>query len=256
MQKKCWEKDSLLTFMESNMDIDFKDIQIDYYEVLRYLGYNGQHIGKNLKNIIYESINLTKDKINPRYILRVYPIERRIKVEGICSKKYLVELKGTNMILDSKDIYNLLEGCSECIVMAATLGVNIEREIKKYSYVDLTKGIVIDSCATTAIEGVCNLIENTYRRSLTKHGKYLTTRYSPGYGDLSIESNREFINLLSSQNKIGLTITASNIMIPRKSVIAIAGISETNKSNNKKSCLSCNNYNHCKYRKEDEGCEN
>lgn len=238
------------------MDVDFRNIQINYEEVLRYLGYKGQDIDDNLKEIIDKCINLTKNRINPRYILRVYPIERRIKVEGIGSKKYLVDLKGTNITLDSKDIYNLLEECSECLVMASTLGLDIEREIKKYSYVDLTKGIVTDSCATTAIEEVCNIVENTYRRGLIENGKYLTTRYSPGYGDLSIETNRQLINLLDTQNKIGLTITESNIMIPRKSVIAILGISERTKLNRKKSCLSCNNYNRCKYRKEDEGCGN
>lgn len=238
------------------MDIDFRDIQVDYDEVLRYLEYNGQDIEDNLKDIIYECINLTKSKVNPRSILRVYPIEKRIELESIGNKKYLVELKGTNLIIDSKDIYYLLQGCSECIVIAATLGLNIERYIKKYSYTDLTKGIIIDSCATTAIEGFCDFIENTYRKYLTEDGKYLTSRYSPGYGDLSIEVNRQLINILGAQNKIGLTITESNIMIPRKSVVAIIGISGEDKLNNKKSCLRCNNYNLCKYRKEDEGCGN
>ena len=88
------------------------------------------------------------------------------------------------------------------------------------------------------------------------NGKYITNRYSPGYGDLPIEAIRQLINLLGAQNKIGLTITSNNIMIPRKSVIGVIGISELKILNNKKSCLSCNNYSHCKYRKEDECCGN
>lgn len=238
------------------MDIDIRNIQIDYDEVLRYLEYNGQDMDDNLKETIYECINLTRSKINPRYILRVCPIERIIKDEDIGDTKYLVKLTDTNIVLNSKDIYNMLKECSECIVMAATLGVNIEREIKKYSYTDLTKGIIIDSCATTAIEGFCDFIENTYRDDLIRDKRYITTRYSPGYGDLSIDTNRELINLLGAQNKIGLTITENNIMIPRKSVIAVMGISGANKIDKKKSCLSCNNYNYCKYRKKEPGCGN
>ncbi len=54
-------------------------IKINENEVLRYLEYKGQDINENLKNTIYKCIEATKEKINPRYILRVYPILREYK---------------------------------------------------------------------------------------------------------------------------------------------------------------------------------
>lgn len=238
------------------MNIDLKNLNINYDEVLRYLEYNGQNLSEGLKETINQCINITKNKINPRYILRVYPIERKITINTKGNEVFIVKIKGSNVELESKDIFNLLEGCSECALIATTLGVEIEREIRKNTYSDLTKGIIIDSCATTAIEEVCDCIENNIKEDLLKKGKYITSRYSPGYGDLPIEANAHIINLLGTQNRIGLTITENNIMIPRKSVIAIIGISEAKKINNKKSCLSCDKYHDCKYRKEVEDCGN
>lgn len=228
---------------------DFVDsISIDREEVLRYLEYKGQDIDNNLVEIIEECRNIAKDRINPRYTFRVYSIKQKYK--GI------IELEGTNLILESNDLYEILKDCNECILMAATLGINIEKDIKKYSCTELTKGIIIDSCATTAIEEVCDRVQNEIENNILKNGQYLTFRYSPGYGDLSIEKNTEILNILNGQKEIGLTITNSGIMIPRKSVIAIIGITDKKVEQDKTSCSTCKNKSKCKFKKGVNSCGN
>lgn len=228
---------------------DFVDsISIDREEVLRYLEYKGQDIDNNLIEIIEECRNITKDRINPRYTFRVYSIKQKYK--GI------IELEGTNLILESNDLYEILKDCNECILMAATLGINIEKDIKKYSCTELTKGIIIDSCATTAIEEVCDRVQNEIENNILKNGQYLTFRYSPGYGDISIEKNTEILTILNGQKEIGLTITNSGIMIPRKSVIAIIGITDKKVEQDKTSCSTCKNKSKCKFKKGVNSCGN
>lgn len=228
---------------------DFVDsISIDREEVLRYLEYKGQDIDNNLIEIIEECRNITKDRINPRYTFRVYSIKQKYK--GI------IELEGINLILESNDLYEVLKDCNECILMAATLGINIEKDIKKYSCTELTKGIIIDSCATTAIEEVCDKVQNEIENNILKNGQYLTFRYSPGYGDLLIEKNTEILTILNGQKEIGLTITNNGIMIPRKSVIAIIGISDKKVEQDKKSCSTCKNKSTCKFKKGVNSCGN
>ena len=228
---------------------DFVDsISIDREEVLRYLEYKGQDIDNNLIEIIEECRNIAKDRINPRYTFRVYSIKQKYK--GI------IELEGTNLILESNDLYEILKDCNECILMAATLGINIEKDIKKYSCTELTKGIIIDSCATTAIEEVCDIVQNEIENNILKNGQYLTFRYSPGYGDLSIEKNTEILTILNGQKEIGLTITNSGIMIPRKSVIAIIGITDKKVEQDKTSCSTCKNKSKCKFKKGVNSCGN
>ena len=101
------------------------------------------------------------------------------------------------------------------------------------------------------------VLQSNIEDELRKEGKYITNRYSPGYGDLPIDINEDIINLLNTSNKIGLTITKDKIMIPRKSVVAIIGISENKSTYKQKSCLECSNYNTCKYKKGDDkyGCK-
>lgn len=227
-------------------------IEIDKNEVLRYLEYNGQYIDEKLDHTIDECIKITKQKINPRYTLGVYSILKE-KIDD----SYQIKFKDSNVSIKSKDLYKLLGGCSQCILLSTTLGIDIEKQIKINSYSNLTKSIIIDACATTAIEEFCDILQSNIEDELRKEGKYITNRYSPGYGDLPIDINEDIINLLNTSNKIGLTITKDKIMIPRKSVVAIIGISENKSTYKQKSCLECSNYNTCKYKKGDDnyGCK-
>lgn len=227
-------------------------IEIDEREVLRYLQYKDQDIDDNLSDKIKHCIDITREIINPRFIFRKYKI-KKLKLSEVKSEVYL---EGANLTLQSEDIYNLLLECDECILMSATLGLEIEREIRKLTYTDLTKGIIIDACATTAIEEVCDIVQDNIAKKLLKEDKYITYRYSPGYGDLSIEKNVDINNLLNSQKEIGLTVTNSGIMIPRKSVVALIGVSRKGTTNTKKSCDNCSNRYNCDYNKEADGCGN
>lgn len=227
-------------------------IEIDEKEVLRYLQYKNQHIDNDLWYKINNCIDITKEIINPKFIFRKYVIR---KSDTSDSQKEIY-LQGTNINLQSNDIYDLLSDCDECILMCATLGLEIEREIRKLTYTNLTEGIIMDACATTAIEEVCDIVQAKIEKDLFKQNKYITYRYSPGYGDLDIGKNRDINNLLDSQREIGVTVTSNGIMIPRKSVVAIIGVSNKSIIRSKKSCENCNNKNNCDYRKGGDSCDN
>ena len=225
------------------------EISIEKAEVLRYLRYKGQEIESSFSEKIDLAIEQTRSIITPRAVYERYPLkffEDRIEVEG------------TNLVLKSKDISKLLRGCDECILFAATIGTKVEMETRKAEYVDLTKSIIMDSAATTFVERTCDYVQEIIEKEVEKSGKYITMRYSPGYGDLPLECGKE-MNILQSQNKIGLTTSSSGLMIPRKSVSAIIGIYDSSKDKDnkvkkgKKSCLECPNYNSCIYRRENGG---
>ena len=226
-------------------------LQIDKNEVLRYLQYKNQNLSDNIKEEIDKCINRTKEIINPRYICRTYSIEK----QDIYNNK-IVYLKDSNIKFESDDIYKLFDKCDECILISATLGLEIEKEIRKLTYTNLSKGLIVDACATTAIEEVCDIVLYNIEKELLKENKSITMRYSPGYGDLSIEKNIDIINVLNSQKEIGLTVTDSGIMIPRKSVVALIGVSKKGIKREKKSCDNCSNKHNCKYKKEAKICGN
>ena len=223
------------------------NVSLDKLEVLRYLGHNGQEIDSDLNLRINECIKETKNEIDTKYVYQIYDIKKDLNLNT-------VQFENTNLILKSKDVSELLKDCDKCVLMCATLGFNIEKNIRRYSYNNLTKGIIIDACATTSIEEVCDLVQDSISDKVAKEGKSLTMRYSPGYGDLDISANRDILNVLDAHRKIGVTVTNTGIMIPRKSVVALIGITNEKIGKVKRTCENCSNRFNCEYRRKADGC--
>ena len=91
-------------------------------------------------------------------------------------------------------------------------------------------------------------------KNALKDNLHITTRYSPGYGDFAIDNGAEILNVLDAYKKIGLSITENSIMLPRKSVTALIGLSKTLSSKKHSGCASCKNID-CEFRKDGGSCE-
>ena len=233
--------------MIGNQENIISSVTVEKSEVLRYLGYNGQEIDNDLNSKINQCIKETKNEIDTKYVYQIYDIKKDLNLNT-------VQFENTNLILKSKDISELLRDCDKCVLMCATLGFNIEKNIRRYSYNNLTKGIIIDACATTSIEEVCDLVQDSILDKVAKEEKSLTMRYSPGYGDLDISANRDILNVLDAHRKIGVTVTNTGIMIPRKSVVALIGITNEKIGKVKRTCENCSNRFNCEYRRKADGC--
>ena len=223
------------------------DIKISKKEVLRYLGYRNQILSHDMENLIDITIDEAYKLVKPRYVYRYFEILSK-------DINYL-ELKDTNVYMKGKDISVHLNGSKECYLMAVTLGVEIDKKIRYYEHSSLTKAMILDAGATTAVESACDIVCSIIKNDLKKVGLTITRRYSPGYGDFDINIQREILNLVDAEKLIGLTITRNNILIPRKSVTAVVGvIDEKLDYKTFEKCKSCPNYSKCAYRKESDRC--
>ncbi|MGL5574072.1 MAG: vitamin B12 dependent-methionine synthase activation domain-containing protein, partial [Sarcina sp.] len=209
-----------------------KNIIIDRDEVLRYLGYKGQEVDEALSNLLDESIKEVKEKVIPKILFETYEIER---------KNDVINIIGTKLKLIGKDIASCLENCDKVVLMAVTLGNEIEKMIRLTQRRDMTKTVILDSIATTYVEAVCDKIEDEIYEDCKKDGKSLSFRYSPGYGDLPLRVQGEFLDTLNARRLIGLNLTDTNLLIPRKSVTAILGIKNEESKRFKRTCENCLN---------------
>jgi len=219
------------------MEARLSDIPKD--EVLRYLGYRGQSIDDNLKMQIESCIKAVKDCAKARLTYRVLPVKDS-KIEGL-------DLQGN-------DIRKLLEGCHLAIAMAATLGPEAEALLRRTEVTNMADAVIMDSAQSSAIENVCDNFESDVRLEYRKQGLYLTDRYSPGYGDLPLTSQKTIAELLVAEKRIGLTVTENMIMIPRKSVTCIIGISDKPRTLVRRGCDSCSSKDKCSYRAQGSVC--
>ena len=225
--------------------LEIKDLQVDKSEVLRYLGHRGQEIDENIKKLVSECREEIKKTINPKWTYEYRNIN--ITNEG-------VEVEGTNLILYGNDIKDLLKECRKCALMAVTLGNEIERKTRFYERTNLTKALILDACANTIVEEICDKVEDEIKREAAKENMSITYRYSPGYGDLPIETQNSFLRTVNAEKIIGLTVSSSNILLPRKSVTAIIGLSDKKIEKKKRDCSTCNNRENCSFRREGEFC--
>lgn len=233
--------------LEYNM-INKKDIDlaIDKNEVLRYLGYGSKEADKITDGIIDECLEEMLEIARTNFVYNIYEIKKEEENIHFQNSKFKIE---------GRDIYKHLQDSQKCAIMAVTLGNEVDKRIRYYSKVDLTKSLIFDACATAGIEALCDRVESVIRKIAINNGCNATSRYSPGYGDLSIEIQPKILNLLDTQKHIGLTVTDSYILIPRKSVTALIGIGEDVKVE-KHSCKACRLHENCLFAKEGDSCGN
>ncbi|MGO5076138.1 methionine synthase [Clostridium sporogenes] len=225
--------------------MDNNNLNIDKNQILRYLGYRGQEISNEIHSLIEECIKEIKTLVSLRSTYKYSKVQINNQVNLID-----IDLK-----LEGKDIIRHLEKSNRCCVMAATLGSEVDRKILYYEKINMTKAVILDACATTAIEEYCDFIENEIKKEAVENELNINWRYSPGYGDLDISIQRNLLKSLDAEKIIGLTVSSHNILIPRKSVTAIIGIIPKEVIVKKKSCNQCNKFDSCKFRKIGEVCE-
>lgn len=215
-------------------------MRIDKKEALRYMGYRGQKIDHAMQGLLEACMEEVRSVSRENYTYEIFDIER--KPEGLY-------LKGTTLLLQGRDIGAHLEKSVKCAVMAVSLGLEIDKRLSFYSRTDLTRSLVFDACAAAAVEALCDEVQEGIEAEAGKLGLQITARFSPGYGDFSIDIQKELVRTLKTYEKFGLGVNESSIMIPRKSVTAVIGMQEENCGTREHKCISCTDEN-CTYRKD------
>ena len=213
-------------------------LKIDKKEVLRYLGYGTKSADDNINKIIDECIEILKNNAREDYIYEIFDasLEENVIIDD-------------GLTFLGNDIKKHLVNCEKVAILGATLGREVDVLLRRYAKNEASKAIILHACATALIEGVCDNAEGEIKKKASENGYYITTRYSPGYGDLPLEHQTQIINMLKCDKKIGLTVTENFLLVPSKSVTAIIGFTKQ-QPECKKGCKFCSNYSTCKFKKE------
>lgn len=120
-----------------------------------------------------------------------------------------------------------LQGCSHIILFGATLGLRLDRLIARYGRTAPAKTLLLQAIGAERIEALCDAFSRKIQADAAADKLGTTPRFSPGYGDLPLELQRDIFRTLNCAGNIGLTLTDSLMMSPSKSVTAIIGIGST-----------------------------
>lgn len=207
--------------------MDAELLQIPLREVLHFLGWRGTPVDAPLLAQIRDLCDLAVREVRPRMAERRFPLAP----DG--------SLAGTSMTPKGNDVRAMLAPCREAVLLAATLGAESERLLLRMQAKDAAQALLLDAVLSAAIEAVLDAREEALRGELAAQGRYLTDRFSPGYGDMPLAQTREICEVLGAQRAIGLTVSAGGVMIPRKSVTAILGISDVPVARRPAGCEGC-----------------
>ena len=91
---------------------------------------------------------------------------------------------------------------------------------------DMTRGVVLDAVASEMVDESLSWIMRYYATRLRRENRALTTRrFSAGYSDFELNNQAHFYRLLDME-RLDVELTPSCILLPEKSVTAVAGIIE------------------------------
>lgn len=206
---------------------------INEREVLHYMGCD--HMDDRTMTIVHKMMQVVMDASVPRVIWREFALENG-QPKQAC-------------ILPGNDIVSLLKESTSCIMFGATLGMEIDRLIKRYMLSDMGEAVILDACANAGIEAVCDAFCDQLEKEYAVKGRYLTDRFSCGYGDLPIHVQQDFVRILDTRKKIGLYVNESHTLMPCKSVTAIMGVADTIQPYIVRGCSVCRLRDRCAYRK-------
>ena len=192
------------------MNTNIINLKINYEDVLVRMGANKYitKIDSKIKTSILEMIALAKKLLQPKYAISLS--HKTIKENKI----YL-----NNFVINSKDIFKLLENSTSVCGIVATLGTSIDTKISLLlEQKKILQAFILDSIGSVAIEELMNNICNDIKE---KYGT-ITKRFSPGYGDWSLTNQYDLLKWIGAE-KIGVSLSPTFQMIPKKSVSAIVG---------------------------------
>lgn len=207
-------------------------------EILRYAGCKDS-TDESLQFLLEECL----EEVIPKLTYKVCYTELPLKiVEELCDFQC--------MQIKSKDLARNLQGCEKALLFAATIGVEIDRLIMRYGKIAPTKAVLIQAIGAERIESLCDTFCQELQAELgvSKDATVcLRPRFSPGYGDLPLETQKDIFQVLNCSKNIGLSLNDSLLMSPSKSVSAFVGIGIGTERKTGNKCMACKNTN-CEYR--------
>lgn len=207
-------------------------------EAIRYLGYGGHAVDEQTLALLEDSFGELEEAAKRRIIYRIFDVVPG-EAGGLAIGK---------MDIVSRNLSKNLKDCREAVLLGATLGIGVDRLLKRYSLTDISKTVVLQAAAAALLEEYLDRWQREFGAELEGEGRFLRPRFSPGYGDFDIRHQGMILRMLNADKSIGLTMTDSFMLTPVKSVTAVIGISRKKETCPLAGCEICDKKD-CIYRR-------
>jgi hypothetical protein len=198
------------------MNINVSNIQIPYENYLIRIGYvKSAKAPDNAAQIsISETLQLAQKLIRPK---------AAVVFCGININENLTVFED-GFKIESFQVAKLFEGCFKAYGVAVTIGPGIEKKRNELiTKKETLQAFLIDAAGSVAAEEVIKSVNEQIKKFEEPLGNKITKRFSPGYGDWFIQSQKKFLEWIGAR-QIGINLNSSFQMQPEKSVSAVIGV--------------------------------
>ena len=219
-------------------------------EILKYLGYTVDETTTPVETFPETSLKTSSETFQETSLLQSVKtvVDARTNQMIDCALREVEELAEFKYVYASYDkpqdfmvanaaYMDYLKGSEGYLLCATTIGIAIDRRLKRLQIEDMAYAVVFDAVAGVWIERKAD----DYEKTLPYPS--LGFRFCPGYQGTPLEDNLQIANLVKA-NKIGISFLDSGLMIPMKSMTGIVRIGGTGR----KSCKGCVAAGACTYR--------
>lgn len=219
-------------------------MELDVMEALRYLG-AGDRPPETLRQSVEETARMLTATLQPRFVYRVFSLNH--EGEGI-------RLMEADLLLPGHTAGRMLETCDQAVLLACTLGAEFDTLLRREQARDMARAAILNACGSAWVEAGCDAAEREIAERFPR--RFLTDRFSPGYGDLPLSLQPTVCAALDVRRRLGIHVSNSNLMTPVKSVTAIIGLSDGPQMARIRGCGFCSMRETCQLRKGGKTCGN
>ena len=220
------------------------EVEIPLKEIQRYMGYRGiTDIAPEMQEKIRKAADQVSIQSHPRIISREYRIT-------VSEKTVVIHADNEDVTLESESLVRNLSGCCGALLLAATIGPACDMLVRRAGVTSAAEASIYQAAGAAAIEAFLDDYNEKLKTSYEARGLFLRPRFSPGYGDLKLEHQKDWFRLLDITKQIGIELTDSLLMVPTKSVTAVIGIGISSERTGCAGCAGCNKHATCEFSKE------
>jgi hypothetical protein len=145
-----------------------------------------------------------------------------------------------DVAFQSKKMGKAFAGVKQVICFVATVGSKIDHLIENLmGKGNFANAYVVDAMGSGAIEHTVSSFQKDFNRKFAINKQVTDLRFSPGYCDWPVTEQQKFFSLLDCEN-IGVSLSDSSLMTPRKSVSAVFGLYANDAGHQPKQINPCN----------------
>ncbi len=201
--------------------VELPDVEIPKGEALKRMGYPTAsfELQEPVRSMFLEALGRARALMRPQAAYRALPVESN---DGM-----RVRFPDEGFFIESRQVAGLLKASAVAVCFAATVGTGLDDAISdSMRNGEMLMATMLDAIGSETADAAADELHwKILKRRAAAAGRLVTARFSPGYGDWPLTVQKDLIRVCGGA-LIGIRVTPSSLMIPRKSVSAVLGLKQ------------------------------